>query len=140
MRATRSGVSGAPHEKTPAVRAEERLHAGEVVEQARTGEEEVPEGRGRRGRRNREEEEMQRGEGRQVRAAARRAVDAFYDHHAVHAAGVVDWEPAAKLAAKLAGGGCGQFARVDAGLAGSQLVDLDVDALSFEDVAVDSVL
>ena len=115
---------------------EERLRAGEVVEQARAGEEEVAEGRGRGGRRGWEEEELQRGEGRQVRAAARRAVDAVYDHHAVHAAGVVDWEPPAELA----GGGRWRLAWVDGGLAGSQLVDLDVDASSLEDMAVDLVL
>jgi hypothetical protein len=54
----------------------------------------------------------------------------------VHAAGVVDWKPAAVLA----GGGCGRFAGVNAGLAGPQLVDFDVDATSLEDMAVDLVL
>ena len=66
-------------------RPRERLYAAEVAKQARADEEEVPEGRGRRGRWGREEKELQRGEGRQVRAAARLAVDAVYDHHAVHA-------------------------------------------------------
>lgn len=71
-----------------------------------------------------------------MRATARGAIDAVYDHHAVHAAGVVGWEPPAELAR---GERCG-FARVDTGLTGSQLVNFDVDASSLEDMAVDLVL
>jgi hypothetical protein len=54
----------------------------------------------------------------------------------MHAAGVVDWETPAELAR----GGRWCLARVDAGLAGSQLVDFDVDASSFKDMAVDLIL
>ena len=118
---------------------EQRLHAAEVVEQARTGEEVVAEGggggRGRRG----EEEELQRGEGGEVRAAAWRAIDAVDDHHAVHATRVVARKPTPEFAR----GGfwdADAAARIDAGLTGSQLVDFDVDASSLEDVTIDLVL
>ena len=103
----------------------------------------MAEGGGRRGGRRGEEEELQRGEGGEVRAAAWRAVDAVDDHHAVHAARIVAWKPAPEFT----GGGCrddaaaaATAARVDAGLTGSQLIDFDVDASSLEDVTIDLVL
>lgn len=122
---------------------EQQLHGAEVVEQARAGEEVVAEGSGGRGGRRGEEEELQRGEGGEVRAAAWRAVDAVDDHHAVHAARIVAW----KATPDFARGGfrdapapVAAAARVDAGLTGSELVDFDVDASSLEDVAIDLVL
>jgi hypothetical protein len=55
-----------------------------------------------------------------VRAAARGTVDAVYDHHAAHAAGIVGREPPAEFARGVRWCGCG-FARVDTGLAGSHI-------------------
>ena len=115
---------------------EERLHAAEVVEQAWAGEEVVSEGGRRRRGGGREEEELQRGEGGEVRPTAWRAVDAVYDHHAVHAAGIVAWEPPSEFARR----GGYWVACLDAGLASTKQVDFDVDAAPLEHVTIDFIL
>lgn len=70
-----------------------------------------------------------------MRAAAGRAINTFYDYHAMHAAGVVLGEPSSEFAGRWC---C--VARINTRLAGVQIVHFDVHAPRLGDMAIDLVL